>query len=119
MYEFRCSVIRVFLCLKQNETDKVAASATVKSVFMRNRLFIEPENHLFSTSLTFLIISSIVNTQMYEFKCSVTRVFLRLKQNVADKEAASATVESALKANRSFIEPENHLLPSYLTFPTI
>ena len=48
----------------------------------------------------------------------MTRVLLRLKQNEADKEAASATVESALKVNGSFIEPENHVLPNLLTFLT-
>ena len=40
---------------------------------------------------------------MYEFKCSVTRVVLRLKQNGADKEAASVTVESAFKVRSTTV----------------
>ena len=49
----------------------------------------------------------------------MARLFLRLNQNEEDKVATSATVESAFKANRLFIEPENHLLPCFLTFLTI
>ena len=44
----------------------------------------------------------------------MTRVFLRLNQNETDRQSSSATVESAFKANRSFIEPENHHLASFL-----
>ena len=55
---------------------------------------------------------------MYDFSCSVTRVFLRLNLNEADKMVASGTVESALKVNGSFIEPESHVLPNLLTFLT-
>ena len=39
---------RVFLGLKQNETEKVATSATVESAFMANRSFIEPGKLSFS-----------------------------------------------------------------------
>ena len=119
MYEFRCSVTRVFLRLKQNEADKVATSATVENAFMANQSFIELEDHLLPCFLTFESIQPIVNTYMFEFRCSVTRVFLHLKQNEAEKVVVSATVESAFKANRLFIEPENHRIPCFLTFLTI
>ena len=54
MYEFGCSVTRVLILVKQNETDKMATSATAKSAFKVNRSFIELETRLLASFLTFL-----------------------------------------------------------------